>query len=260
MYAGWKELSDNLIYYTVTFDSKGGSLVPDAQEVEEGARAVKPFEIPLVEDYNFAGWYIDEEGTELFDFDTRIYQPITLYASYKDAEEIVDFEDDGEDIPEIKIEIEDGYVKKPDVVPEKEGFEFVGWYEDEELTIEYDFLNNRVDGPITIYAKYRPITQEETVTSSWSMLNVLFVAVTVLISIVSAIVYGKNDDRRAFKWIIIFVPLVASSLLFIFTQRLEGESILIDGFTLFFGAITIIQLLVTIIYRNSIKNDNEKVS
>lgn len=48
-------------------------------------------------------------------------------------------------------------VTKPDD-PTREGFEFGGWYADEELTNEYDFTS-RISKNITLYAKWNEITQ-----------------------------------------------------------------------------------------------------
>src|SRR5690606_27515347 len=35
------------------------------------------------EGYTFVGWYIDSNLTHKFDFETQIYEDITLYAKYK---------------------------------------------------------------------------------------------------------------------------------------------------------------------------------
>ena len=42
--------------------------------------------------------------------------------------------------------------------PAKTGHRFVGWFADEDLTEEFDFDNTPVTEPITLYAKYEPVS------------------------------------------------------------------------------------------------------
>ena len=81
-------------YYTVTFNSNGGSDV-EAQKVESGSKATKPTDPTKTatdkESYAFEGWYTSEdEGTTLsdtaFDFESAITADITLYAKWKATE------------------------------------------------------------------------------------------------------------------------------------------------------------------------------
>ena len=74
-------------YYTVTFDSQGGSEV-ESQRVLEGNPAHAP-QSPTRGDDIFQGWYkSDEENAELWHFTTdRVNSDITLYAFWKDTEE-----------------------------------------------------------------------------------------------------------------------------------------------------------------------------
>ena len=75
------------IYYTVTFDSQGGSEV-ESQRVLEGNPAHTP-KSPTRGDDIFQGWYkSDDENAELWHFTTdRVTCDITLYAFWKEAEE-----------------------------------------------------------------------------------------------------------------------------------------------------------------------------
>ena len=66
--------------YTVTFDSKGGSEVPE-QFVEYGGKATEPDE-PTRSGFNFDTWYSDSACTQIFDFNTPITGDITLYAKW----------------------------------------------------------------------------------------------------------------------------------------------------------------------------------
>ena len=71
----------NIISYTVTFDSDGGSAVKE-QKVDSGKTATEP-EAPKLEGKAFMGWY---DGENEFDFATAITKDITLKAKWQDAE------------------------------------------------------------------------------------------------------------------------------------------------------------------------------
>ena len=84
----------DVTYYTVTFDSKGGSDVK-SQEIESGKKATRPTDPTKdeteTEAFAFDGWYTSSDGgTTLsdtaFNFDTAIEKDITLYAKWKDAD------------------------------------------------------------------------------------------------------------------------------------------------------------------------------
>ena len=79
--------------YTVTFIVTDGFPAPDAQTVNHGSYVVKPDE-PTRENYAFAGWAIDAEGNQFWDFDKdKVTKEVTLYAQWKqhqwEAEEYV---------------------------------------------------------------------------------------------------------------------------------------------------------------------------
>lgn len=72
-------------YYTVTFNSNGGSAV-EKQIVASGSKATMPA-IPTKAatpeaTFTFAGWYSDAALTTAFDFETAITADLTLYAKW----------------------------------------------------------------------------------------------------------------------------------------------------------------------------------
>lgn len=70
-------------YYTVTFDSNGGSAV-ESQQVKAGECAVEPSE-PTKDGYTFGDWYSDSGLTSAYSFETPITKDITVYAKWNDA-------------------------------------------------------------------------------------------------------------------------------------------------------------------------------
>ncbi len=78
---------DKGTYYTVTFDSQGGSSV-ESQQVLEGNTVRTPTS-PKKEGAEFKGWYISaSEGADIWNFSTgRVNSDLTLYAHWKELEE-----------------------------------------------------------------------------------------------------------------------------------------------------------------------------
>lgn len=91
------ETEPPVVTYTVTFESNGGSEV-EAQVVEEGATATEP-ENPTMEGYVFEDWYLDEDWTQLYDFDAPITEDITLYAAWEEDPGDIVADDDNDGIP-----------------------------------------------------------------------------------------------------------------------------------------------------------------
>lgn len=69
-----------ITYYTVSFDSMGGSSVSSCT-VQSGGTVSQP-DTPLRYNYDFAGWYLDTEYNQKYDFSTPVKANITLYAKW----------------------------------------------------------------------------------------------------------------------------------------------------------------------------------
>ena len=72
---------DTATYYTVAFDSRGGSAV-ESQRVREGNPAVCP-QTPKYEGYYFTGWFKQDDSEWNFSKD-RVTEDITLYAGWQE--------------------------------------------------------------------------------------------------------------------------------------------------------------------------------
>ncbi len=87
LYAKWTKLTNDTICI-VSFNSLGGSVV-NSKSIEQGKKLIKPID-PVLKDKVFAGWYKDENCSELWDFDVDVVtEDITLYAKWKDIEDSV---------------------------------------------------------------------------------------------------------------------------------------------------------------------------
>jgi uncharacterized repeat protein (TIGR02543 family) len=76
LYAQWAALPTN----TVTFDSQGGSVVPQ-QDLESNSPALEP-EDPTKAGAVFQGWFTESVDGAAWNFSTTISTPITLYAHW----------------------------------------------------------------------------------------------------------------------------------------------------------------------------------
>lgn len=74
-------IDPDAIYWSVTFDTQGGSSVP-SQSVQNGERAEEPA-APTLDGYIFDGWYKDTYAVTPFDFSTVITADWTIYAGWK---------------------------------------------------------------------------------------------------------------------------------------------------------------------------------
>lgn len=120
------------VYYTVTFETNGGSSVA-AQSVINGKTVAQPAQTPEREGYVFWGWYADADYTSSFAFDTQpVTQNITVYArwiGYTPGETVYTATFDAGDNAEnpVKIQTIGGKIYGAPV-PEKEGYTFKGWW------------------------------------------------------------------------------------------------------------------------------------
>ena len=197
LYAKWNALGYNPVTYTVSFNSNGGSNVP-AQKVLENNYAVKPND-PVKSGYEFYGWYTDSSLTTRFNFQTKLINSnITLYAKWIVAGQVpvytVDFSyTSTESIYSQSVNSGD-YVSKP-TDPVRAGYEFDGWYKDENYTQPYDFDNDTIGADTTIYAKWN---QKSLLAEIFTVQNMILAIPVVLIfgigicTVVSMVSKKKN--------------------------------------------------------------------
>lgn len=105
---------------------------------------------PIKENHTFAGWY---NGDKKFDFTTVPTGDVTLTAKWDINKYTVKFVSDYGSFKDQTIE--HGKPIKTDelTIPEVEGYTFVGWYTDENRTIEFDFTKP-IKRNTTVYAKW----------------------------------------------------------------------------------------------------------
>ena len=141
----------------VHFDSNNGTDVPDVV-VNKWSTLTAPT-APTKDGYIFAGWYTDAALQNEFDFTTKLLEEITLYAKWDEKPidpslpvfTIKYNPHGGNDIPDKKIN-EGNKVAAPND-PIREGYIFMGWYDDDSFITKHDFT--------------QPVTKDYTLHARW---------------------------------------------------------------------------------------------
>ena len=132
-------IADNQVYSIVEFSINEEIDLPDD---------------PIKEGYTFNGWYL-EAGfeNEIETIDTSLLQNYNLYAKFTINQYTMTFNTNGgSEIPSITQNYNSPVVRPSN--PTKAGYEFGGWYTDNNtFENEYEFTTMPLNG-ITIYAKW----------------------------------------------------------------------------------------------------------
>lgn len=128
------------------------------KQLTKGEKVEKPV-IPVKVGYNFIGWFIDEEKTKEFDFETIIDKNITIYAKFERIKYLVTFNLNEGNIDgnnqNIQIKVNHGdMVSKLDKDPTKEDLVFKGWIlNDKKPDEKFDF-NTKITSNLELIAYY----------------------------------------------------------------------------------------------------------
>jgi uncharacterized repeat protein (TIGR02543 family) len=149
--------------YTVSFESNGGSAVADITGIFENAFITAPAN-PTKDGYTFEGWFKEAGFVNAWNFATdTVTGNTTLYAKWEEIPAVtftVTFESNGGNAIDPVV-IGEGLVITAPATPVKDGFVFVGWFKEVELTNLWDFDVDTVTANITLYAKWDEILPTE---------------------------------------------------------------------------------------------------
>lgn len=154
LYAKWNLIPED-VYYSVKFESNGGSLI-DTIIVPENSMITEPIK-PIRDGHTFMGWYQDSELMNVWKFDSLVNEDVTLYAKWTENVTpenyyTVTFETNGGSNVQEQTVLENEKIIEPNT-PVKEGFSFAGWYVDEQLTVSWNFADE-INQDMTLYAKW----------------------------------------------------------------------------------------------------------
>ena len=173
-------------FYTVTFDTDGGTPVPEVQRVKEGKTAVAPSTAPVKAGFVFVAWTTD--GTNAYNFQSPVTRDLTLRARWQAEAEAeywqVAWELNGGAWPaegdnHATQVLKGGTLAEP-APPAKANHTFEGWYKEAALSNKVDFPYNvsGVTANFTLYAKWQaggeqPQTGKKAVASGYHSLFIL---------------------------------------------------------------------------------------
>ncbi|MBQ9520169.1 MAG: InlB B-repeat-containing protein [Acholeplasmatales bacterium] len=142
--------------YQVTF--KDGTEVLDTKTVNYN-NEVELF-TPTKTGYDFGGWYTDSGLTTSFVSTTKITEPITLYAKFTIKTFQVTVMDGSSTFATVNV----NYNESPilDANPEKNGYQFTGYYTDPGLSNPFD-TTTKITDSITIYIGFLDASSVTTV-------------------------------------------------------------------------------------------------
>ncbi len=102
-----------------------------------------------MEGYSFAGWYLNQSLTTVFDFSMMPEYSFVLYAKWRMDYTIHFDSSGGSEVDDISLMA--GASINPPNTPYKEGYIFRGWYTDETFVQEF-YFNTMPNYSITLYA------------------------------------------------------------------------------------------------------------
>lgn len=144
--------------YTISFSSQGSII--NSQKVPY-LGTVTPPSAPVLDGYQFEGWYIDNDFKEEFDFTTKITSSFTLYAKLSPIQKYTVTFIVQENIYQTQV-IQENLSATMPTNPAITGYSFEGWFIDSNYLKEFDFAT-KITSNITLYGKLVPL-QKHTVT------------------------------------------------------------------------------------------------
>lgn len=153
IYAVWAETQ--AVFYTVAFDAQGHGDEPSPERVEHGKTVAEPSSM-TADGYNFGGWYKEPAGENAFEFSSAIISDMTLYAkwtltTYQLTYNLDGGTNDGDNPDTYSVESPDILLKDPT----KEGFDFLGWYYDDDYKNRATQITHGTTGNKTLFAKWK---------------------------------------------------------------------------------------------------------
>ena len=139
--------------YTLSFVTNREGLTVDALTVNKDEEInLRDSKYQLTaEGYVFKGWFFDAQLTRMA-LVFNLEEDTTVYAKWARINTVTFNSNGGTAVESVKVE--SGNVVDAPQAPTKEGFKFVGWYKEAELTNKFNFETTEINNDITLYAKW----------------------------------------------------------------------------------------------------------
>ena len=165
LYAQWEQVPEDARYVTVHFYDEFGTYLGDGAVLNGTSDWSGPIDAPELDGYTFLGWA--EEGGSVYSPELLgqvvVSVPddvteLTYIAHYEKTPATqthkVTFDDCLESTKNQVVEVADGETVARPADPVCEGWTFLGWYTDTQLTQEFEF-STPVTADMTLYAKWQ---------------------------------------------------------------------------------------------------------
>ena len=139
---------------TVTFFDYDHGVTPQTGGVHSTFRygtTLSEADCPPVQE-NFIGWYTDEHYINVYTFNTPLVRDIELYARYTYTVTF-DYQTGSTSQMYVASTNEGSLIYPPDD-PTRAGYTFAGWYKQSACIEQWNFQSDRVNGDVTLYAKW----------------------------------------------------------------------------------------------------------
>ncbi|MDR1025663.1 MAG: InlB B-repeat-containing protein [Treponema sp.] len=164
LFTGCKDLfhpdGPETVYYTVTFNTDGGSPSTQTQTVESGdtvGSSNMPSN-PARNGYIFEGWYTGQNGNgSRFTYDTTVNGNMTVYAKWTISQYTVTFNADGGSPATQTRTVTNGSSVGSSNMPSdptRSGYTFGGWYTEQNGNGSQFTYSSPVTGNMTVYAQW----------------------------------------------------------------------------------------------------------
>jgi len=149
------------IYHEIVFHSNGGSDVESIQVLDSHVADMP--DSPTMEGHTFRGWFTDSDCTIAYDWDTIVTTDLMLYAKWEIQRIYIHFEsNEGSAVESLVVDY--GTIPEKPADPTKDGYNFMGWYEDETcMFLPYEW-DSAIKQNLTLYAKWELKPIEHTIT------------------------------------------------------------------------------------------------
>lgn len=152
-------VDENLTAHTVTFNYNYEGAPSSTTKTVLDGRKVTPPSAPSRSNYLFLGWYDQAQDGKVFDFNTPITAPITLFAQWQEQSAL----------PTVIVTFNYNYVSSPAPVESsayvgqlltaptgitRTGYALEGWYREIGLVTKWNFASDIVTEALTLYAKW----------------------------------------------------------------------------------------------------------
>ncbi|MBS1416293.1 MAG: leucine-rich repeat protein [Clostridia bacterium] len=159
LYAKWTPRQTTQVTVTLNYNYIGA---PASKQVSVTKGTAYTPEIPERENYDFAGWFTDSSFTPPpFSNGTVVNEDITLYARWQVKPEVqvdvtLNLNYAGAPAPAVVSIARGETLNTPD--PERNGFEFAGWYLEDTLNTAFD-VSAQINEDLTLYAKWEALPE-----------------------------------------------------------------------------------------------------